>query len=107
MANRINPNSAIVYLSIFLIIVLSSVAYAVLSDSLLVSGTASAKGTFDLEFQNATVVSEETDGVDENNTTAVISEKGNELTVNVADISFPGAGASIFSRYCKCWFNTS
>lgn len=94
MANRINPNSAIVYLSIFLIIVLSSVAYAVLSDSLLVSGTASAKGTFDLEFQNATVVSEETDGVDENNTTAVISEKGNVLTVNVADISFPGAGAT-------------
>lgn len=94
MANRANPNSAIAYLSVLLIILLSSVAYAVFSDSLMISGTASAKGTFDLEFQNATVVLAETEGIDEINTTAVISDDKNTLTVNVADISYPGAGAT-------------
>lgn len=93
MARKSNPKTIIVCLVILLFILLTSVGYAVFSESLTVSGTANAKGTFDLVFQDAKVVDVTTDGVDVAGTTAQITDDGDTLIVNVADIAHPGAGA--------------
>lgn len=81
------------YLIILLIVLLLSLAvgYAAFSDVLTISGTANANGTFDLEFQNATVDSAV--GCDQVNTTATISADKDTLTVKVKDLAYPGAGA--------------
>lgn len=78
---------------VFIVLILAvAVSYAVFSDTLNISGTANAGGKFDLEFTEGTgLVSAK--GVNETNTKATISEDKNTLTVNVADIAYPGAGA--------------
>lgn len=48
---KTNKNLIIIVLSVLLIAL--GIAYAVFSDTLMITGTASARGTFDLEFQNA------------------------------------------------------
>ena len=89
MKRRINNKKIIIAVLIVLLLALA-IGYAAFSDILTISGTANAKGTFDLEFQNAEVV--KNIGADETKTTAVISEDKNTLTVNVADLSYPGSG---------------
>ncbi len=86
--NKKNKNVVIILLLILLLAL--AVGYAAFSDILTISGTANAKGTFDLEFQHAEVVTAV--GVNKENTTAQISEDKNTLQVNVADLSYPGAG---------------
>lgn len=83
------------YLIILLIVFLLALAigYAAFSDTLTISGTANANGTFDLEFQNATVDS--TVGCDAEGTTATISADKDTLNVVVKDLAYPGAGAKI------------
>ena len=83
-----NKNIVIIMLAILLLVL--AVGYAAFSDILTISGTANAKGTFDLEFQNAEVVKNV--GADIDKTTATISEDKNTLTVNVANLSYPGSG---------------
>ena len=79
-------------LIIILIVMLLALAvgYAAFSDILTVSGTANAKGTFNLEFQNAEIVT--LVGVNDEETKVEISEDKNTLNVNVADLAYPGAG---------------
>ena len=89
MKRKTNQKNLIITMLIVLLLALA-VGYAALSDVLTISGTANAKGTFNLEFQNAEVVKNV--GADTNKTTAVISEDKNTLTVNVADLSYPGSG---------------
>lgn len=81
------------YLIILLIVFILSLAigYAAFTDVLKISGTANANGTFDLEFQNAKVVS--TVGCDATETKAEISADKDLLTVTVKDLAYPGAGA--------------
>lgn len=81
------------YLIILLIVFLLALAigYAAFTDTLTISGTANANGTFDLEFQNATVDSAV--GCDVDATTATISADKNTLNVVVKDLAYPGAGA--------------
>ncbi len=86
--NQKNKNIIILLLLILLLIL--AVGYAAFSDILSVSGTANAKGTFDLEFQNSEIVTAV--GVNEEGTKAEISEDKNTLQVNVADLAYPGAG---------------
>ena len=76
---------------IIILLLALAIGYAAFSDVLSISGTANAKGTFDLEFQNAEVV--QMVGVNKENTTATISADKNTLTVNAADLSYPGSGA--------------
>ena len=83
-----NKNTLIIILIILLLLL--AVGYASFSDILTISGTANAKGTFNLEFQNAEIVTAV--GVDEEGTKAEISEDKNTLNVNVADLAYPGAG---------------
>ena len=86
--NRGNKNAVIIVLIVLLLLL--AVGYAAFSDILTISGTANAKGTFDLEFQNAEIVT--LVGVNEEGTKAEISEDKNTLQVNVADLAYPGAG---------------
>lgn len=81
------------YLIILLIVFLLALAvgYAAFSDTLTISGTANANGTFDLEFQNAVVDSAV--GCDVDGTTATISADKDTLNVVVKDLAYPGAGA--------------
>lgn len=81
------------YLIVLLIVFILSLAigYAAFTDVLKISGTANANGTFDLEFQNAKVVS--TVGCDAAETKAEISADKDLLTVTVKDLAYPGAGA--------------
>jgi len=80
MKIRIN-NKKILILMLILLLLILSVGYAVFSDNLTISGTANAKGTFDLEFQNAEIV--KNIGADKEKTTVEISADKNTLTVNV------------------------
>ena len=89
MRKKADKKNLIISILIILLLVLS-IGYAAFSDILTISGTANAKGTFDLEFQNAEIVKNV--GADATKTTAVISEDKNTLTVNVADLSYPGSG---------------
>ncbi len=86
--NRGNKNAVIIVLIVLLLLL--TVGYAAFSDILTISGTANAKGTFNLEFQNAEIVTMV--GVNEEGTKAEISEDKNTLQVNVADLAYPGAG---------------
>ena len=83
-----NQNTVIIVLIVLLLLL--AVGYAAFSDVLTISGTANAKGTFNLEFQNAEIVTAV--GVNETGTKAEISEDKNTLNVNVADLAYPGAG---------------
>lgn len=67
------------------------IGYAALTDTLTVSGTANANGTFDLEFQNSKVDTAVGCNVEE--TKATISSDKNTLNVLVKDLAYPGAGA--------------
>ena len=89
MKEKTNKKKIVVVMIIILLLALA-IGYAAFSDVLSISGTANAKGTFDLEFQNAEVV--QMVGVNKENTTATISADKNTLTVNVADLSYPGSG---------------
>ena len=85
-----NSNRNIIITILVILLLALAIGYAAFSDVLSISGTANAKGTFDLEFQNAEVVKNV--GADADKTTAVISEDKNTLTVNIADLSYPGSG---------------
>ena len=89
MKVRINNKKIFILILIVLLLILA-VGYAVFSETLTISGTANAKGTFDLEFQNAEVV--KNIGANAEETTAEISADKNTLIVNVADLAYPGAG---------------
>ena len=89
MKVRVNNKKVFILMLIILLLILA-VGYAVFSEILTISGTANAKGTFDLEFQNAEVV--KNIGADKEKTTAEISADKNTLTVNVGDLAYPGAG---------------
>ncbi len=89
MKVRLNNKKVLIVMLIILLLILA-VGYAILSDSLTITGTANAKGTFDLEFQNAEIV--KNIGANEEKTTAEISADKNTLTVNVGDLAYPGAG---------------
>lgn len=81
------------YLILLLIVFLLALAigYAAFTDTLHITGTANANGTFDLEFQNAKVDSAV--GCDTVGTKATISADKNTLTVVAKDLAYPGAGA--------------
>ena len=88
-SQKTNKKYLIVLLIVFILAL--AIGYAAFSDTLTISGTANANGTFDLQFANPTVVS--AIGCNKDATTAVLSEENDKLTVNVTDLAYPGAGA--------------
>ena len=91
MKNSQKSNKKYLIALLIVFILALAIGYAAFSDTLTISGTANANGTFDLQFANPTVVT--TVGCDEEGTTAVLSEENDKLTVNVKDLAYPGAGA--------------
>ena len=95
MANTKKSNKKTFILAILGVLILAlAVGYALFSDTLTITGTANAGGNFDVEFYSASVVSSQgvrTTGA--NPTGATISGDKNTLTVTVADLAYPGAGA--------------
>ena len=68
-----------------------SVGYALFSQTLTINGTATAKGSFDVQFETATIQKE----VGSTGATATISEDKATLTVNVPKLEYPGAYVEI------------
>ncbi len=86
-------NKSVVIVFLIVLLILLAVGYAAFSDILTISGTATASGTFGLEFQNEALVEETSVGINKTNTSIVTSEDKKTLTVTVADLAYPGAGA--------------
>lgn len=86
-SNRKKKNYLVVLLIVFLLAL--AVGYAAFSDTLLIDGTASANGTFDMIFESCTV----TGKVGVTTAEGVISDDKDTLTVTVTDLAYPGAGA--------------
>jgi hypothetical protein len=85
------------YVIVVLLVLLLALAvgYAAFSDTLKISGTANAKGTFDMEFTSATIDTDTAEGIDKVNSKADISTDKNTVTVNVKDLAYPGAGTNV------------
>lgn len=88
-SNKSNKKYLIILLIVFLLAL--AIGYAAWTDTLTITGTATANGSFDLQFQNPEVV--KAVGCDVDATTAVLSEENDKLTVTVTDLAYPGAGA--------------
>ena len=82
-------NSAIIGVIAFVLAI--SVGYALFSQTLTINGTATAKGSFDVQFATATIQKE----VGSTGATATISEDKATLTVNVPKLEYPGAYVEI------------
>lgn len=70
-----------------------SIGYAALSESLQIIGTANANGKFDVEFISSKII--DAKGIDVIGSKAQISEDKNTLTVDIKDMKYPGAGATV------------
>lgn len=89
-------NKKVIAVVLFLVLILAlGVGYAFFSDTLTISGTANANGSFDLQFTNDSqlVTSQGVRTTGTNPTGVSISADKNTLTVTVADLEYPGAGA--------------
>lgn len=86
------------YLIILLVVLLLGLAvgYAAFSDTLLITGTASAGGTFDVKFIEYSLTNSQ--GIDTTNSTVVASNDDDTLTVTVAGLSYPGAGTTVHTK---------
>ena len=92
MANAKKEGKKKYFIALLVILLLAlAIGYAAFTDTLTISGTANANGSFDVEFTSASVVSAV--GVDLVNTKATISNDKNTLTVVCKDLAYPGAGA--------------
>ena len=86
------------YLIVALIIILLSltIGYAAFSDTLTISGTANAKGTFDMIFASASIDKATAQGIDKDNSSAAPDQSNpNVLNVSIKDLAYPGAGTNV------------
>ena len=86
------------YLIVALIIILLSltIGYAAFSDVLTISGTANAKGTFDMIFSSASIDTATAQGIDKVNSYAKIDESNsNVVNISIKDLAYPGAGTNV------------
>ena len=85
------------YVIVVLVVLLLALAvgYAAFSDTLNITGRANAKGTFNMEFTEATIVTDTAKGIDTAGSSAVISPDKNTVTVVVKDLAYPGAGTNV------------
>lgn len=86
------------YLIVALIIILLSltIGYAAFSDTLTISGTANAKGTFDMIFSSASIDTANAHGIDKVNSSAIIDASNpNVVNISIKDLAYPGAGTNV------------
>lgn len=90
MMRRKKTNKNLVIIILLVLLLALAVGYAIFSDTLTISGTANANGSFDLQFQNVEVVNFA--GILEENIITQVSEDANNLRIQVKDLQYPGAG---------------
>lgn len=85
------------YVIVVLVVLLLALAvgYAAFSDTLNITGTANAKGTFNMEFTSATINTDSAKGINAAGSSAAISDDKNTVTVVVKDLAYPGAGTNV------------
>lgn len=85
------------YILILLVVILLGLAvgYAAFSDTLAVTGTANAYGNFSMEFVGSGCYIVDFLGIDDEASSVVVSGDKKTLTVNIVDLSYPGAGAEV------------
>lgn len=82
------------YVIIILILISGiSIGYATLSERLQITGTANANGKFDIEFISSKIV--DAKGINVLASKAKISEDKNNLYIDIRDLQYPGAGATV------------
>ncbi len=64
-----------------------TVGYALFSQTVTINGTATARGSFDIEFTEAKIV----DQVGSTNSSAIISDDKNSLNISIPKLEYPGA----------------
>lgn len=70
-----------------------SIGYASFSSNLRVMGTANANGKFNVEFISSKII--DAKGIDVLESVAEISEDKTTLMINIKDMKYPGAGATV------------
>ena len=77
--------------AVIVLLLALAIGYAAFSDTLKISGTANAKGTFDLKFIEGTLDSHK--GITADGSGVTISPDFNTATVKTLNLAYPGAGA--------------
>jgi hypothetical protein len=81
-------------IAILIILLLSiTIGYATLGTTLNIKGTATANGTFSIEFISANIINSQ--GISNLKSGAEITDTKDSIIVNIADMAYPGAGATI------------
>ncbi len=89
-------NKSIIIISIMAFFIIISVGYALFNESLNVSGTATAEGTFDVEFTSVSVPTcVGFSGNCSSDSLTYISSDKNTLTITVNKLEYPGAYVEI------------
>jgi hypothetical protein len=85
------------YVLILLIVLLLGLAvgYAAFSDTLKITGTATADGSFNMEFVTASCDITDGVGFDLDASEVVVSADKKTMTVSIVDLAYPGAGAEV------------
>lgn len=89
---RKNKNNSLIIILIVLLFGIS-VGYAAFSSTLNIVGTASANGNFNIEFTRGSII--DSQGIDIANSKILISDTKDTMSVNIANMAYPGAGATI------------
>lgn len=80
-----------ILIELAIMVLLLNVGYAKVSNASDNSEVAFSNGIFDVQFENASIV--KSAGVNTEKTFIKLSNNGQNLTTNVADLAYPGAGA--------------
>ena len=94
MKNKKKNQRSYYIVSLFVVVLSLAVGYAIFAETLNISGTAQATGTFDVEFQTAAFVPGSSNNA--GTPTATISGDKNTLTLGLVSLTKPGAKA-VFS----------
>ena len=86
-----NNNHIIIVLIVLLLGI--SIGYASLADTLNIVGTANANGKFSIEFTSSKIT--DSKGINIVESSTKISETKDTLVINIKDMQYPGAGATI------------
>lgn len=89
---RRNKLSGLIIILVILLLGIS-IGYASFSSTLNIIGTANANGNFSIEFIKGTII--DSQGIDSANSKVLISDTKDTLSINIANMAYPGAGATI------------
>ena len=95
-----NKSLKFILLELFVIMIIMSVGYGKFSDATITGETVNLKSQFNIKFENAKVL--EVKGADIEKTNVITSKNADTLTLNVSDLSYPGAYAKFSVEILNC-----